>query len=423
MLTKSQIEQAKPPATGRTVLWDHTLPGFGARVFPSGQRSFILQYRLPGSRKKQTATIGTYGQLTLPQARTKALELLAKLRLGSDPQAERKARAKAESVGAELLTVRKLVGRYTAALRAGTAKTKRLKGRAATPAYIADIELHLGRFADVCGKQAAAAIMRSDVVAVLNDYADQPSAHRRMHGAIHRMFSWARRAELLANDPASDIETTTAAARERVLSLKELTNIWHAAEQLDPLYRDLVHLMILTGQRRTEVAGMTWGEIPHGLSLWILPSQRTKARRQHSLPLPPLAQEILQARLATFQHKPSSQDLVLPTLSRDGKTIAPVSGWNWLKRELDRRVDIPPWHLHDFRRSLVTICAEHGADVAVLDTLLNHASSATRGGVIGTYQRATLIEPMRKLMASWDGLLQEALAKGEVVAFSRRKAK
>ena len=118
-----------------------------------------------------------------------------------------------------------------------------------------------------------------------------------------------------------------------------------------------------------------------------------------------------------------SQDLVLPTLSRDGKTIAPVSGWNWLKRELDRRVDIPPWHLHDFRRSLVTICAEHGADVAVLDTLLNHASSATRGGVIGTYQRATLIEPMRKLMASWDGLLQEALAKGEVVAFSRRKAK
>jgi integrase len=112
---------------------------------------------------------------------------------------------------------------------------------------------------------------------------------------------------------------------------------------------------------------------------------------------------------------PTARDLVLPTLSRDGKTIAPVSGWNWLKRELDQRVEIPSWRLHDFRRSLVTISAEHGADVAVLDSLLNHASSATRGGVIGVYQRATLLEPMRKLMALWNGLLAGALAGGEVV--------
>jgi len=65
----------------------------------------------------------------------------------------------------------------------------------------------------------------------------------------------------------------------------------------------------------------------------------------------------------------------IPTLSRDGKTVARCPGWNWLKRELDRGVEIPPWHLHDFRRSLVTLCAKHGADVAVLDSLLNHASS------------------------------------------------
>jgi hypothetical protein len=70
---------------------------------------------------------------------------------------------------------------------------------------------------------------------------------------------------------------------------------------------------------------------------------------------------------------------------------------------------------------LVTICAEHGADVAVLDSLLNHASSATRGGVIGVYQRATLIEPMRKLMALWNGLLTEALSGGEVVSFPARR--
>ena len=67
------------------------------------------------------------------------------------------------------------------------------------------------------------------------------------------------------------------------------------------------------------------------------------------------------------------------------------------------------WRLHDFRRSPVTICAEQGAEVAVLDSMLNHASGATRGGVIGTYQRATLLEPMRKVMAQWDRLLSDEL--------------
>jgi hypothetical protein len=62
---------------------------------------------------------------------------------------------------------------------------------------------------------------------------------------------------------------------------------------------------------------------------------------------------------------------------------------------------------------LVSICAEHGDDIAVLDSLLNHASSATRGGVVGVYQRATLVEPMRGVMALWDRLLREARGEGQ----------
>ena len=88
---------------------------------------------------------------------------------------------------------------------------------------------------------------------------------------------------------------------------------------------------------------------------------------------------------------------------------AQIGGWSWLKRELDRASGIAAWRLHDFRRSLVTICAEHGAEVAVLDSMLNHASSATRGGVIGTYQKAVLLAPTRKVMTLWDRLLCKAL--------------
>jgi integrase len=209
---------------------------------------------------------------------------------------------------------------------------------------------------------------------------------------------------------ADHIETTSPPSRERVLSLEELARIWRAAERLESLYGDAIKLMITTGQRRAEVAGMQWSEIDLARALWTLPAARTKARRQHVLPLPPLAVAVLLRRWTGFQHAPAADALVLPTLARNGKSIAPISGWNWLKRELDRTVGVTAWRLHGFRRSIVTICAEHGAEVAVLDSMLNHASSTTRGGVIGTYQRATLVEPMRKVMALWDQLLSGELS-------------
>jgi integrase len=225
------------------------------------------------------------------------------------------------------------------------------------------------------------------------------------------MYAWARRQELVANKPTDDIDTASPPSRERVLSLDELARVWRAADELDPIYREVVHLMILTGQRRAEVAGMTWGELQLGAKLWILPPARTKARRQHVLPLAPVALGILQARHAAYRHEPAARALVLPTLARDGKSEAPISGWNSLKRALDRKSGVGEWRLHDFRRSIVTHCAEHGAaDVATLDSLLNHSSSATRSGVIGTYQRAQLIQPMRQALEQWEQMLTQALS-------------
>jgi integrase len=413
MLTKSVIDRAKP-RDEPYIVWDDELAGFGCKVFPSGRRSFVVRYRLRGNLKRYQPTIGKYGAKTVAQARAEARVMLNAVKLGQDPQAEANARRAAEAAAtaqASVLTLAGLVDHYVEALRAGTAATKRLRGRQASVGYTEDTIRHLTRFATARGGQAADAVTQADVVRVLHDYLRQPSTHRRMHGAISRMYAWGRKQGLVTGKPADDIETTSPASRERVLTLEELARIWRAADGLEHVYRDAIHLMIVTGQRRAEVAGMTWGEIDLARALWTLPTARTKARRQHVLPLALLAVAALQARHAAFQRAPTAKDLVLPTLARDGKSVAPISGWNWLKRELDRASGVTEWRLHDFRRSIVSICAEHGADVAVLDSLLNHASSATRGGVIGTYQRALLIEPMRKVLALWDGLLREAIGR------------
>jgi integrase len=288
MLTKSAIDRAEKRAEPY-ILWDDGLGGFGCKVFPSGKRSFVVRYRLRGSRKRYQPTIGAYGSMTVAEARAKARVMLNAARAGQDPQAEAIARRAAESG----LTVVALAEQYVAALHSGTAATKRLHGRLATPAYIEDTILHLGRFAAVCGKQVANGVTRADVVRVLHQYVRQPSTHRRMHGAISRMYSWAQKHELLANNPADHIDTTSPPSRERVLSLDELARIWRAATTLEHVYRDIVRLLIVTGQRRAEVAGMTWGELDLERALWTLPGTRTKARRQHVLPLAPLAQEVL----------------------------------------------------------------------------------------------------------------------------------
>jgi integrase len=422
VLTRTLIDRATPQSK-RFVIWDRGLPGFGCRVSPSGRRIFVVSYRMPDSRRAITATLGAYGVLTLEQARDMALKLLAKVRDGGDPRAEKRERGQAEA----RLSVTQLVLQYADALRTGTAFSKRLKGRPASQGYVEDTLHYLRLFTSACGQQAAASVTRSDVVRVLNGYVRRPATYRHLHGAISRLYGWARRHEMVDNDPANDIETATAPARERVLSLAELVQVWRAAEQLEPLYRDLVQLMVLTGQRRTEVAGMRWGEVDLARGVWTLPAARTKARRQHAIPLPRLAVACLQARRNAFRRSPQQDDLVLPTLGRDGRTIAPISGWNWLKRELDRRTGIPPWRLHDFRRSLVTILAERGIDIALLDSLLNHAASVTRAGVIGVYQKASLIEPMRQTMAIWDDLLTKAVEGGrpqseKVVRLPQKKA-
>ena len=154
-----------------------------------------------------------------------------------------------------------------------------------------------------------------------------------------------------------------------------------------------MRLLIATGQRCSEVGGMTWGELDFDKALWTQPSARNKARRQHAVPLPPLAVAILQARHAAYLRGAAPDDLVLPSMTRDGTRIVVYRGWCFHKRELDDFTGIEGWVLHDFRRSIVSNCAEAGGDLAALTSILNHASSATRGGVVGVYQRATLLGP------------------------------
>ena len=181
------------------------------------------------------------------------------------------------------------------------------------------------------------------------------------------MFSWACERGTLETSPFDRLKAAPApeTKRDRTHNDAELALIWQALGALGYPFGPLVLLLILTGCRREEVAGMRWSELHADRSLWVVPAERVKNGVQHSIPLSPRARSII-AELPRF----IGSDLVFTTT---GTTS--VSGYSRFKRALDDAVTelndgtpIPPWTLHDCRRSAASGMAKLGIQLPVIET-------------------------------------------------------
>ena len=130
-------------------------------------------------------------------------------------------------------------------------------------------------------------------------------------------------------------------------------------------------------------------ELSEDGSIWTIPGVRTKNHRAHVVPLPPLARSIL----ATLE--PVSSEFAFSTTGR-----SPISGWARIKARLDDEMQVPPWRLHDLRRTAATGMAEIGIAPHIVEAALNHVSGA-RAGVAGTYNRAAYAQEKRTALEVW----------------------
>jgi integrase len=224
---------------------------------------------------------------------------------------------------------------------------------------------------------------------------------RALFTALSSLFNWARRhRRTSAGNPCSGLRPANAVARVRVLSNPEFVWFWKAADA-EALVGPLLKLLLLTGARLNEVAGMRWSELSEDGATWTLPKERTKNKRAYAVPLSPMAQ----ALIASVPRLTGS-DLVFTTTHE-----TPVSGWSRTKRRLDRnmltiaRKDkrdavVAPWRLHDLRRTLVTGMAELGVRSDVIELCVNHVSGV-RAGVAGTYNRSELWDERKDAFKRW----------------------
>jgi integrase len=201
--------------------------------------------------------------------------------------------------------------------------------------------------------------------------------------------------------------------RDRVLSAEELASVWQAAGAVGDEFGAIIRLLMLTGQRRDEVAAMAWSEIDLERALWTLPAVRTKNCREHEVPLSRHAVALLPPRR-------EGRALVF------GQGKGGFSGFSRAKARLDKAAGLAmPWVLHDIRRSLVTHMNELGIDPHVIEAVVNHVSGA-RGGIAGRYNFAAYREQKRVALqrwADWVAAVVEGRAPaGNVVAFASRSA-
>jgi integrase len=169
-------------------------------------------------------------------------------------------------------------------------------------------------------------------------------------------------------------------------------------------------MLILTGQRREEVAGMTWAELSDDLAVWTIPASRAKNGKTHVVPLPEPAREIL-------RNAHRLGDYVFATRER------PFSTWAAAKNALDKCSGVTDWRLHDLRRTVATGLQRLGVRLEVTEAVLNH-TSGSRGGIVGVYQRHTWADEKRQALEAWAGRVMDIVegrgtATNNVLSFQR----
>jgi integrase len=428
-------------------VWDTALPRFGVRVTPTGARIYLIQYRAkaaPGEKSKtRKITIGQHdGELwNVTKARAAARKLLAPVDLGDDPFAEREAKRTAE-----------------AAARAADAEVEALKAREAEARARDSFEAVADRYIALClkasrsGAETArllrhgpvpawrgrhiAEVRRSDLADLIDTIKQRsPAVARATYAALRGLFSWCVERDLIVASPCQSITAPPRPeARDRVLADNELAVIWNASDALGYPFGQVVKLLMLTGQRRAEVANMAWAEIDLDTGTWRIPKERAKNGKAHEIDLSPQTVEVLNSVKRNgpylFPARKAPTRKAVQARAEATAESQGVRGFSAVKRKLDGEAEtlwqaalakakakhvapMEPWRIHDLRRSAATGMAAMGFAPHVVERVLNHISG-TQSGLVGVYQRHEYRAERKAAMLAW-GAHVEAVAKGEAL--------
>lgn len=403
-LTDIAIKNAKPGPNRREIP-DGGCKGLYLVVQPSGAKSWAVRYRHEGKPRKLTLD----GFPALATARKLAMAAIENP--DHDPAAAKQAKKAAlkDKAQSKQDLFPEIVETYLKHYEAGRATRKNAKPK---PRTVAETKRLLDQLTapEVWGAKRIQEIKKRDVIELLDGIVDRgaPYVANRTFAAISPLFAWAARRDII---DASPVVWNKAAeeARERHLTADEVKLFWQATEALGHPFQAIFRLLLLTGQRKSEVNDMTEGELDLDKRLWTIPADRTKNRREHVVPLTDPALAILEAA----PRIKNDSGLVFTT---NGETppsgfTKPVEACRAKMEELAGET-LPHWTLHDLRRTVSTMMNDELAiDPHIVEAVLNHVSGS-RAGVAGTYNRAGYQKQKQAALEAW-GRYVESLVSGK----------
>lgn len=396
-LTDRFIAGLKAPAAGRVDIADDQVRGLRIRVTTHGIKSWSVLVRQ--GRRVRRFHMGKYPEITLARAREEALELLPKARKGYDPIADRRRQtALREAQGVE--TFADLLSAYE------RLRVPELKRTRSWPATRRVIERVLKNVLRVPIQDVERSMVRN---ALDEKKAKAPVAARVAWEGLSPVLKWAEAREYLPEGfhrgLALAAPANARARRDRVLTDEEIRAVWPQLEEERYPKGRIYQLMLLTGQRLSEVAGMRWRELDLEAATWTIPAERSKSARSHTVPLSAAAVALLELAKRETRRK---RELVFCTAG--GKQLG---NWHRTHSRILANSKTSGWTKHDLRRTVATRLAGLGVAPHVIEHVLGHADPLERSGlsrVASVYQHYTYEPEKRAALDMWATTLVDIIA-------------
>jgi integrase len=363
-LTDARVSALRPPTKGQDEYPDDLVQGLRIRVGAGGRKSWIVRAR--SGKQQINKTLGTYPLISLGVARDMARGFLLTLIKDGSVRRER------------------TFGELTDHWIEHVAKPKNKSWHN----QLRRLEIYVlpkWRNTDL------ASIRRSDVRDLIDGIEGKVAPGRAL-AIIRTLFRYAMGRDWIEASPAEAIPNPSSdTPRDRYLNMYEVKAVYKVADLLGYPFTGFIKMMILTAQRRTEVASMKWGDIDLEAGTWVLSSEDTKSARAHLVPLSPQAVELLKATPQFGSYVWSS----------DGETH--VKGYSKAKQRIDAfllsgGLKLKPWRLHDLRRTVATHMVRLGVSELVVGRVLNHAP---QGVTARTYALHSYEAEKRAALLAW----------------------
>lgn len=425
-LTEIMIKKLSPSASGRLEIFDAIVPALAVRVSERGAKSFVVRSRVKGWPSPIRVTLGNALAMKLRDARQEASDMLRACRAGIDPRETRRAaqrQRESERKNSFVAVAEDFIATHVSKLRNSTATEARIRRYLIGP----------------WGNRPISGITRDDVGERIRAIVDEgkPQTAALILGDAKLIFRWATGPgrSRLANDPCSGLSAKkdfdiVSAPRQMALSADFLRLLWTSVATLGDPLAPFFQLLLLSGQRRGEVAEMTWGELDldHD-QVWVIPATRMKAKRPHEVPLSPTMLSLL----LKLRERRTEGQYIFSTTSG----ARPINNFTKAKRRLDRIITaqtlgigldqltkfsetecegaLPAWTMHDIRRAVRTGL---GAIPSVPHDIRELVIARVPPTLVQTYDLHGYREEKRQALTLWSERLARIVEGAESIGSS-----